>query len=76
MSSERGQKVSAPSLSLGEKGVVNTVIFASASEHPDLVTELQPHIHLRTYLAVLSVCLSYIAQNFAIVGAGAVSFTE
>lgn len=35
--------------------------------------EPQPHVHLTTYLAIFSVCLVYVAQNFAIVGAGAVS---
>ncbi|KAJ9165483.1 MFS general substrate transporter [Coniochaeta hoffmannii] len=29
-----------------------------------------PHVHLRTYLAVLAVCLIYFAQDFALVGAG------
>jgi len=32
-----------------------------------------PHVHLRTYLAVLAVCLIYFAQDFALVGAGSVS---
>lgn len=36
--------------------------------------EPQPHIHLKTYLAIFAVCLVYVAQNFAIVGAGAVSY--
>jgi hypothetical protein len=35
--------------------------------------EPQPHVHLKTYIAVFAVCMVYLAQNFAIVGAGAVS---
>lgn len=30
-------------------------------------------VHLKTYVAIFAVCLVYVAQNFAIVGAGAVS---
>lgn len=36
--------------------------------------ELQPHLHARTFLAVFAVCLIYFAQDFALVGAGAVSY--
>lgn len=35
--------------------------------------DLQPHLHARTFLAVFAVCLIYFAQDFALVGAGAVS---
>ncbi|KAI0128994.1 major facilitator superfamily domain-containing protein [Xylariales sp. AK1849] len=31
----------------------------------------RPHVHLKTYIAIFAVCLVYVAQNFAIVGAGA-----
>jgi hypothetical protein len=34
--------------------------------------EPRPHLHLKTYLAVLSVCMIYFAQIYNLVGAGAV----
>lgn len=33
-----------------------------------------PHVHAKTFLAVFAVCLIYFAQDFALVGAGAVSY--
>jgi hypothetical protein len=33
----------------------------------------RPRVQWKAFLAVLSVCLVYVAQNYAIVGAGAVS---
>ena len=45
---------------------------AHASSFSD--NEPVPHLHLKTYLAVFTVCLIYYAQLFNIVGAGAVSF--
>jgi hypothetical protein len=52
------------------KGAANEVKTVGA-----LTTEQEPrpHVHLTTYLAIFAVCLVYVAQNFAIVGAGAVS---
>jgi hypothetical protein len=35
--------------------------------------DVQPHIHLKTYLAVFAVFMIYAAQLYAIVGAGTVS---
>jgi hypothetical protein len=35
--------------------------------------EPQPKLHAKTFLAVFAVCLIYFAQDFALVGAGAVS---
>lgn len=35
--------------------------------------EPPPHLHAKTFLAVLAICLLYFTQNFCIVGAGAVS---
>ncbi|RDW62491.1 MFS general substrate transporter-49 [Coleophoma crateriformis] len=32
--------------------------------------EAAPHLHMKTFLAVFSVCLIYFAQDFALVGAG------
>ncbi|KAH6653114.1 major facilitator superfamily domain-containing protein [Truncatella angustata] len=32
---------------------------------------LEPHVHLKTYIAVFAVCVGFVAQNFAITGAGA-----
>jgi len=37
------------------------------------IDEPVPHLHLKTYLTVFSVCLIYIAQLINVVGAGAVS---
>lgn len=34
--------------------------------------EPQPHLHARTFLAVVAVNLIYVAQLFALVGAGSV----
>lgn len=36
--------------------------------------EPPPHLHAKTFLSVLSICMLYFTQNFCIVGAGAVSW--
>jgi hypothetical protein len=43
-------------------------------ENAEHLSELQPHLHARTFLAVFAVCLIYFVQLFSIVGAGTVSF--
>lgn len=35
--------------------------------------EPPPHLHAKTFLAILAICMLYFTQNFCIVGAGAVS---
>lgn len=35
--------------------------------------EPAPHLHAKTFAAVLAICCLYFTQNFCIVGAGAVS---
>lgn len=59
---------------MSEKGITAKEIdiqnLESSEEQQD---DLQPHLHARTFLAVFAVCLIYFAQDFAIVGAGAVS---
>lgn len=51
-----------------------------ASHHPQNIeedeNEPQPHLHAKTFLAVFAVCLIYFAQDFALVGAGAVSYSQ
>lgn len=39
----------------------------------DEALEPKPQLHTKTFLAVFAVCLIYFAQDFALVGAGAVS---
>ncbi|KAH6658528.1 major facilitator superfamily domain-containing protein [Truncatella angustata] len=46
-------------------------LVATGAEDSVIENEPQLHVHLRTYLAIFAVCLVYVAQNFAIVGAGA-----
>lgn len=53
------------------KGVNEETLFYGSGS----IDELEPHLHARTFLAVFAVCLIYFAQDFALVGAGAVSFT-
>lgn len=68
--SEPVNSETAPSLS--EKGAAEPVVsdFEGAEEHG---ADAQPHLHAKTFLAVLAVFLIYAAQLFAIVGAGTVS---
>lgn len=51
-------------------------VFGSSDESERAVNtgteEVQPHVHFTTYIAVFAVCLGFVAQNFAITGAGAV----
>jgi hypothetical protein len=56
---------------ISEKDAVveNVVPHSDIEDHGDA----QPHIHLKTYLAVFAVFMIYAAQLFAIVGAGTVS---
>ncbi|KAI2638697.1 major facilitator superfamily domain-containing protein [Hypomontagnella submonticulosa] len=50
-------------------------VFGSSDESERAVNtgteEVQPHVHFTTYIAVFAVCLGFVAQNFAITGAGA-----
>lgn len=38
--------------------------------------EPSPHLHAKTFFAVLAICMLYFTQNFCIVGAGAVSISS
>lgn len=40
----------------------------------DDLDEPNPHLHAKTFLAIFSICLTYFAQNFCIIGAGSVSY--
>lgn len=70
---ERGE-LSVTAESSAEK---NNTVDEVASHHPQKIEEYgnepQPHLHAKTFLAVFAVCLIYFAQDFALVGAGAVS---
>lgn len=46
------------------------------SDHAADEEEPRPHIHFVTYLAIFAVNLAFVAQNFAITGAGTVCFTS
>jgi hypothetical protein len=46
---------------------------APSSDENESVDEPVPHLHSKTFLAVLAVCLIYFAQLVNLVGAGAVS---
>lgn len=66
--------VTPSSQSLGERDIIekSAAIDNVFSEHSDLEDHggAQPHIHMKTYLAVFAVFMIYAAQLFAIVGAG------
>jgi hypothetical protein len=56
------------------KEAATKVMESVQDENAEHLSELQPHLHARTFLAVFAVCLIYFAQLFSIVGAGTVSF--
>jgi len=59
---------------VSEKGItVENNVAVDVFESTDEDTEPEPHLHAKTFLAVFAVCLIYFAQDFALVGAGAVS---
>jgi hypothetical protein len=63
-----------PPNSISEKdNTIQESIAQRAESSDEYVDNVQPHLHARTFLAVFAVCLIYFAQDFALVGAGAVS---
>ncbi|KAF4626340.1 hypothetical protein G7Y89_g11820 [Cudoniella acicularis] len=57
--------------SLEKDTTVRRDITKSSNTSDDGEPDLAPHLHARTFLAVFAVCLIYVAQVFALVGAGA-----
>jgi hypothetical protein len=59
---------------ISEKGpaVEGSVGSRDTQSSEDPSEEPQHHLHAKTFLAIFSVCLIYFAQDFALVGAGAV----
>ncbi|KAI8951100.1 major facilitator superfamily domain-containing protein [Xylaria longipes] len=51
---------------MGSPGTIAT----KDSHHAEVVEDVRPHVHFVTYLAIFSVNLASVAQNFAITGAG------
>lgn len=49
------------------------VVFHRSDMSDDTSSEIEPKIGAKTFLAVVAVCLIYVAQDFTLVGAGAVS---
>jgi len=49
---------------------INEVQLGESNNHD---AEPLPELHAKTFLAVFAVCLIYFAQDFALIGAGAVS---
>jgi hypothetical protein len=55
-----------------EKGSPVGGSVGSGSHDAQFSKDPQPHLHAKTFFAIFSVCLIYFAQDFALVGAGAV----
>lgn len=68
---ERDDPSSSPE-SLSEKDTSNEKGAISSTDSESHGDDPQPHLHAKTFLAVFAVCLIYFAQDFALVGAGAV----
>lgn len=61
---------------ISEKNRTTEEVFAKSGSSGDGGDdEPEPHLHAKTFLAVFAVCLIYFAQDFTLVGAGAVSFS-